>query len=170
MPKFLRKLANRAHFVRPAWLEDDDAPADAFGSFLTRDGSLSFWAINEDESNLGRVIAALAAGRDYIDKLDYALVEESVFDIAGVGLRKVDGVSPDGGANQLWHQDLEGLSGRRLLMLAVNMRGCRMERKPKMRVQELILSSIDEGFISTTMMKGKLRDRIEAVLRARNDN
>ena len=132
MPKFLRKLANRAHFVRPEWLEDDDAPADAFGSFLTRDGALSFWAIDEDESNLGRVIAALAAGRDYIDKLDYALVEKNVFDIAGVGLKKVEGVSPDGGANQLWHQDLD-------------------------------------GFISKAKMRGKLRDRIEAVLKERND-
>ncbi len=169
MPKFLRKLANRAHFVRPEWLEDDDAPADAFGSFLTRDGALSFWAIDEDESNLGRVIAALAAGRDYIDKLDYALVEKSVFDIAGVVLRRVEGVSPDGGANQLWHQDLEGLSGKRLLMLAVNMRECRLERTPKKRVQDLILRSIDDGFISRARMNGKLRDKIEAVLRERSN-
>ena len=164
MPRFLRKLANKAHFFRPEWLEDDDAPADAFGSFLTKDSTLSVWAIDEDESNLGRVIAALAASRDSLDKLDYVLFDDNILDIAGVDRRRVDGVSPDGGANQLWHQDLEGLSGKKLVALAANMRQCRMEGAPKGVVRDLIAKSIDGGFISRERMNKKLREKVELAL------
>jgi hypothetical protein len=49
----------------------------------------------------------------------------------------------------LWHQDLEGLSGKKLVALAANMRQCRMERAPKGVVRDLIVKSIDGGFISS---------------------
>ena len=160
MSTFLRKLANKNHFNGQEWLEGDDVPADALASFITTDNALSLWTIEDDESNLRRVIAALAASRDSIAKLDYALVNESVFDITGVCLSRVKGQSPDGGANGLWHQDLTGLSGKRLVELAVNMRECRMRRVPQSDVRAWLLESITSGFISTGSMNKKLRARL----------
>ena len=160
MSIFLRKLANKNHFNRPEWLEDDDVPSDALASFITTDSALSLWTIEDDESNLQRVIAALAASRDSIAKLDYALVNESVLDITGVYLSRVKGRSPDGGANGLWHRDLTGLSGKRLVELATKMCECQMKRVPQSDVQAWLLESITSGFISTGSMNKKLRERL----------
>ena len=160
MSTFLRKLGNKNHFNRQEWLEDGDVPADALASFITKDSALSVWTIEDDESNLRRVVAALAASRDSIDKLDYALVDEGAFDIAGVCLSQVKGRSPDGGANGLWHRDLTGLSGKRLVQLAVNTGGCRMKRVPQSDVRAWLLESITLGFIRTASMNKKLRERL----------
>ena len=163
MSTFLRKLANKAHFVRQEWLEDDDVPSDALGSFMTKDSALSVWAIEDDRSNLRRVIAALAASRDSIDKLDYALVDESALDITGVFLSRANGRSPDGGANALWHQDLNGLSGKRLVALALNTRGCPMTRIPTRDVHTVLIESIASGYISTALMNKKLREKLNTI-------
>ena len=100
MPKFLRKLANKAHFFRQEWLEKDDAPADAFASFLTKDSTLSVWAIDEDESNLGRI----AASRDSITSVPH--FQDHASDNWGP-----EGAGSDGVVNRSW-------SGRRSNMLS----------------------------------------------------
>lgn len=78
MAFILRKLDRKASFYLPDWLDEDDAQADALSSLRTKDNRLSVWRIDDDRGNLRRVVAALAAGRDFLDKLDYAVIDRQV--------------------------------------------------------------------------------------------
>jgi hypothetical protein len=53
----------------------DDFPADVFCDLQTRNNTLSVYLVDQDESNLDRVIAAFAANGDRPDVLDFALVQ-----------------------------------------------------------------------------------------------
>lgn len=160
MAAILKKVVNKAHFFRQEGLKDDDAQADALASLKTSGNLLSVWIIDDDRSNLNRVIAALAAGRDFLDKLDYALIDAAAIEDIGVYFNQAAGNTPDKGANQRWHQDLAGLTGRRLVALAAKMHGSNMTRIPKKGVRDLILESIASGFVARESLKDKLRENL----------
>ena len=153
MPLILRKLDKKASFYAQEWLEDDDVQADALSSLRTKDNQLSVWLIDDDRSNLNRVIAALASGRDHLDKVDYALIDRRFIDSLDIQVSKVDGRSPDMGANQHWHCDLARLSGKQLLALALGMRKGLVVREPKSKVRTAILESIDSGVVAKNAIK-----------------
>ncbi len=110
--------------------------------------SLSVWAVDRDCRNLPRVLAAMSAGRDSLQELDYALICERHLD--DLSLQRVPrvGTSPDVEANEKWHEDVVDLSGRNILELAttISTRG-RLERANKVRLAAWIRESIDGGFI-----------------------
>ena len=93
MAFILRKLDQKASFYALDWLEDDDTQADALWSLRTKGNQLSVWLIDDNKSNLKRVIAALAAGRDTLDKIDYALIDRRVLESPDIPVSKVDGLS-----------------------------------------------------------------------------
>ena len=160
MALILRKLDSKASFYQPDWLRNGDTQADALSNLRTKGNQLSVWLIDDDRSNLDRVLAALAAGRDRVEKLDYAVVDRRVLDSHGIRAVKADGQSPDGGANQRWHQDLALLSGSQLVALAVSMRGG-LSRKPKSKVRTLIVESIRSGFVAKDSLKSTLLESLD---------
>ena len=159
MAFILRKLDSKASFYQQDWLRNEDAQADALSNLKTKGNQLSVWWIDDDLSNLDRVIAALAAGRDRVEKLDYAVIDRGVLDSLGIRSIKADGQSPDGGANQRWHQDLARLSGSQLVALAVNMRDG-LSRQPKSKVRGLIVESIRSGFVARDSLKSTLLESL----------
>ena len=161
MASILRKLDQKASFYALDWLKDYDTQADALWSLRTKGNQLSVWLIDDNQSNLHRVVAALAAGRDTLDKIDYALIDEQVLDSLNIRSRKMDGLSPDGGANQNWHYDLAELSGKQLVALAVYMRK-RLVREPKSKVKTAILQSIQSGFVSKDALSNTLLKSLES--------
>ena len=136
MAFILRKLDRKAAFYRIEGIEDGDVQADALFDLRTFSNALSVWMIEENRGNLNRIIAALAAGRETVDKLDYALIERQRLDELGIRLVQVNGVSCDDQENLRWHQDLQGLSGVKLVGLAyiiqeyASSRACRRGRWP----------------------------------------
>ena len=118
--------------------------------------------IDEDRSNLHRVLAALAAGRKYLDKIDYAIVNEETLADLRINVVIEDGKTPDGGANQRWHRDLVSLSARQLVGLAVNMRA-QLGRKTKKEVADLIASGLAAGFINRTAIQETLLAELPAL-------
>ena len=107
------------------------------------------------------VVAALGAGRDRVAKLDYSMVHQSVLHTLGIRASKVDGQSPDGGADQLWHEDLTRLTGSQVVSLAVHMRRG-LSREPKSRVRTLMVQSLQSGFVSKDSLKQTLVGVLEA--------
>ncbi|SRR6266550_3482395 len=121
MPYLLRKIR------RVRWdpelvkevpgLSPDEYPSDCLADLNTAQCSLSLWQINDDQSNLDDVVAALGSNCDRIANLDYAIIDrEKVEPISD--LKKTIGQSPHITANDNWHWDLIGLSTDRLKGLA----------------------------------------------------
>ena len=55
--------------------EQDDVPADTLLDFATKQNELSFWLVDDQQTNVQRLIAALAANRDRLDAFDYILFD-----------------------------------------------------------------------------------------------
>lgn len=99
MPRLLRATEGaRWDFDLPGWLEREDLPAAPFGDLRpSPTGKLSVWMIDDDASNLDRVIAGMAANRPNLAKFDCTLIDRAVVDDMGVELRKEPGNSKDRG-------------------------------------------------------------------------
>ena len=77
MPFVLRKIRKSKWWKHPGvpWLAHSDLQADALGDLQTSSNQLSVYHIEDDKSNLEQIVTALAASRDTIANLDYALLD-----------------------------------------------------------------------------------------------
>ena len=99
------------------WLPNNDFPADPVTDLRTTDNSLSVWEIDEDRSNLQRVVTALAGNRDRIEKIDYVIFAKRTIADVSIKTKKSKGGTSDEGVNG-WHLDLVEISAKKLLSLA----------------------------------------------------
>jgi hypothetical protein len=117
MALLLRKVKQHRWYKELAepFLKVDDVPADPLADLQTSENLLSVWEVQEDRSNLIRIVRAVAIGGQRIDHTGYILFDSVHLDAAGIGLQKNEGRSDDKGANG-WHRDLV-LSGKKILAL-----------------------------------------------------
>jgi hypothetical protein len=152
----LVKLDNKRLWDKPEWLPPGEVPAQAFLDFKLDNHEMSVWYVAHDNSNLDRVLTALAANRQYIEKIDYAVFDEAVVSKCGIARRQTHGQSPDEHASKEWHWDLIKLSGRKLLCLAERIGAGTPLRKPKHEVQQLLAAAALEGHIKKELMNETL--------------
>lgn len=94
-----------------------------------------------------------------LDKIDYALIDRRVLGPLCIRFVKKKGDSFDRDANDLWHQDMEELSGSKLLDLACSLQAhAEFERLHKNHVRHPINASIRQGFIDPNQLEDKLRN------------
>ncbi len=145
------------------WLEENEVPADTLGDLVTQNNELSVWSIDDELSNLGRLLAALAANRDKLDKLDYLLFSPEILNQVNIEFQKTDGLLPDIHAND-WHISLLNLSAHKASDLATFIwfsPTTQKKRLLKNKIATLLLQSIHEGNIALDQLKPKLRDEIK---------
>ena len=162
----LRKLDRKAAFYPLPTLKAGDVQADALSNSRTSGNTLSVWLVQEDQTNLNRIVAALAAKRDYLDKLDYALLDTQALDSLHIQVVKKKGDSYDDQANDLWHQDLTDLSGTKLINLASMIQAqakAKLVRVPKGDVGDFIAASINEGFIDPDRVDDRIKKKLPPV-------
>ena len=172
MALLLRKLDGRAKWMveDPSWLPSRDAPGPPLGDFIPdKQGKLSVWAVEGDESNLPRIVAAVAATRDHVSVFDYVLFSSRAVRAAGAALVPGPGESPDHVAKQRWHRDLAELSAKRAARLVwrVFYRGKR-SRVAKKEVAELLRKAVEKGWLKfddlTSSVQKKLPPAAGAVV------
>jgi hypothetical protein len=154
MPLLLRKLTKQKWQPEYAigWLSEGDLQADALNDLATQNNELSVFHIEDDKSNLNRVIAALAAKRDNLDKLDYALMASEIADDPGFNIRMIKGDTADEAVNQ-WHRDITELTVAKLADLAVviKQRG-QIYRLLQRDVKSLLVQSAASGHIKRSLI------------------
>jgi len=153
----LRKI-RRARWHREeehdlSWVPHDDIVADPLADLSTTNGGLSVWLVEEDLSNLTRVLAAFASTTDRLTNLDYVLFDPTLLTSLGVGLDHTEGGTADREANQHWHRDLVRLSGRTLVELArIIKTDGREGRAPAKQLKQLIVGAIQAGRIDRSLL------------------
>lgn len=109
MGKLVRVLASKATWSAPPEHEAcKDFLSDAYKSAHTASGRLSLFKVADDESNVGTVIAALAAGpgKASLDIVDYCVFDETVLQELGIREHAVTGDTACEAVNLL-HIDAE---------------------------------------------------------------
>lgn len=160
----LRKIRQaRWYKVEGAWLAADEIPADPLSDLTTKDNQLSIWYIEDDRSNLERVIAALAASGTDIANVDYALLDHQWLGDLYITMASTRGGTPDEEVNTAWHRDLVELSAGKLVTLATAIfTHAEKQRMPKIRVHQLIVQAVTLGWIDIQRLQPKVRTEIEA--------
>jgi hypothetical protein len=97
-----------------------DAPADCLADLETEDNELSSWYVDDEKTNLNRILMALAANRDSYSNIDYVTFDFAVPQKFKITMRNTPGETADSHANRSWHYDLSSLSARQVVELAVD--------------------------------------------------
>lgn len=136
MPLLLRTISLSRwwdHEAHP-WLSEDSSKADGIPAAALLDLikepkeseqvpntqgliTISVWQINDDRSNLGQVVTALAANRHKISHLDYALFDRDLLLKQGFKIKFTQGKTPCAVTNKL-HCNLIELSVHKITELA----------------------------------------------------
>jgi hypothetical protein len=144
------------------WIRPGDIPAAPLTDLRTSQNSeLSVWYIENNRSNLARIVAALAGTRDHSDKFDFALFPEAVLTQAQIQSKDSLGNSADRDANSSWHRDLVELTASKLSTLVRLMREQgEIERRFEKQVIELIANGVKQGWIEAQRLKPSLRKAV----------
>ena len=164
MPFYLR-IINKNRWYRgnpPSWLPENEIPAQSLADVAPKpEESLSLWRIEDDRSNLNRVIAAIASARRHLDTLDYALFPIAIIDQLGLTVAQSPGKTPDNVANTTWHWEIIELTASKATLLAKELySSAEITRKWPMDVRTLI----QEGIRLTHLTKAKLHADLLAAL------
>lgn len=142
----LRKVENKRRWDKDQdldWMPTGDVPADCLLDLRTENNLLSVWELDDSQSNLNRVIAALAAQRQNLAKLEYAVVRKSKLSFDTGKIKKSAGDSPDVKANNEWHFDVTDLSGSNLVEFAKSIwTNGEVARLSKSEVKKLVAEAV----------------------------
>ena len=103
MRAVLRKLEQKRHWDSQSWLSQGDVQADVAKCLSTDGNTLSVYVLDKPKEQLDRVVAALAAGRDYLVRFDLAIAPENILDKCGIVRASSSGDTLDRQVNE-WHQ------------------------------------------------------------------
>ncbi len=161
MAGYLLRKIEKNRWMPEAYVAQDDVPADALRDLQTGSNKLSVWLIEEDKSNLERIVVALAAMRNVLSNLDYALLDSGILDKINIKMSDSLGNSPDLTANSRWHRDLIELSALRIVDLAkaIGVDG-EFRRVPEKTVAEWIRKALEGGQIEGERLSPDLSAKV----------
>ena len=136
-----------------------DLRGDALVTIKTSCCQLSVFRVN-DGNDRQRVITALAATRDNVDRLDYAIFEDSALNLLGITVEKTYGHTPDVVANEL-HYQLGELTATRLAQLAEIIYAGKHDYKPKKQIKFGLEEAVRSNQLDTTKCKESLLKGLE---------
>jgi hypothetical protein len=163
MPLVLRRIRKgRWHIEDTSWVEEGDIHADPLADLNTKTNALSLWLVEDDESNLEQIVTAIAATRDHVSNLDYALLKLRFLSELNLEIKHTRGGTLDEEANTSWHRDLHKLSGFKLVELAkiILDRGQRGRFSEK-NIGQLIAQAVSSGRIDLAGLKEGIRKKIK---------
>jgi len=153
VPKLLRKSENKKWLPpeKATWLNEGDIHADPLGDLATKGNTLSLYELEDDQTNLNRVIAAIAATKDNVPHFQYTLIDRYEIESLGIKIKKTKGGTADSVVNDC-HYDLIELSGYQIVSLAkmLLLKGTRTQML-KDNVKKEIIESVRQGFLDENL-------------------
>lgn len=163
MPFFLRKVRFNKWLRTEEcpWLAEGELQADSLVDLCTDNNALSVWQIDDSQSNLERVIVALAANCYRIQNVDYIIFDQKMLSEIGVRVEKTEGNTHDRDANTSWHYDFKNLSAQKLMRLAtMTMNNDEvLIRSPKKKIIQMVKRFVESGLIDHgKLSKGVIKE------------
>ena len=158
MPLLLRVI-RKSRWSKKPWLEEGKAQANALVDLQPKENKLSFWHIEEGESNFNQVVAAIAATRDSPSNFDYAIFDQALLMTVGVGVKKTVGHTFHKQVDASWHCDIVELSAENVAEIA----NIIMQHGTKNRIWEREVTALVEQELNSGVIDvNPLMERLEA--------
>jgi hypothetical protein len=161
----LLRVVSKPKWVAPDWMAPEDVPADALTDLRTDKNELSVWSVEADGTNLDAVLAAVAANRHRLDKLDYTLLDEARLIPIQIKCERSEGITPHVTANGAMHRDLKELTVQKIAQLAKEMMPLTRVRVPETEVRGLLLEALKNGALDRGRIQAKLLSELESTAR-----
>jgi len=157
----LLRVITKPKWVRPAWMEPGDVPADVLTDLRASNNDLSVWSVEQDRSNLDSVLVAVASSRERLDKIDYALLDEQVLPSLAIRCIRSDASTPHLGANGAMHRDLTELTVKKVASLAEAMMPLERVRVGEGKIRSMLLGAIQSSVLDRARIAPKLLAELE---------
>ena len=157
MTRHLRVVRQRRWAVFPdiAWLTPRELQADAMLDLQTRGNHLSVYRV-DSQAEVERVVAALAANRDHVANLDYAIFDDDELLEQPIEITQ----SPGETANVL-HHDIGELTVGNVALLAKVIASGDHTRVHRRDIQEMLSRALRSGDLVLDRVRPSLLARIE---------
>ncbi|MBZ5493640.1 MAG: hypothetical protein LAO76_22200 [Acidobacteriia bacterium] len=149
---------------RPPYLEMGDVPGDCLQDLRINENKLSVWSIEPDDSNLKRVMTALAGTHEMITTFYFLVFDETVVANLGLKMTPTNGNTADRDANR-WHRDIVELSAKKALLLVIAIFD-EARRVPFFQsdVEMSLQNAISAGHIDPNKLNSRLASKLTTVL------
>jgi hypothetical protein len=164
VPQLLRGIRQSRWYKKEAspFLEEGDIPADPLGDLSTTQNTLSVYVVNDD-SDISRIVTALAAKRQNFSNYDYILFDQSILSQLGIDIEENLGDTPDEEVNRK-HCDLVGLSGLRLVelvrLMLVNSDEDDVGRVSKKDIEKWLKEGVTHDHLNLEKIDKELREKL----------
>jgi hypothetical protein len=140
---------------------DDEVAAEDFQDL---DNEISVWEIDDERSNLLRIIAAIAATRDFLANIDYVLFNSALASNLQIDIQKQNGDTPDHVANLTWHRDLMTPTRDQIWALVAAIRSLNPQ-DPAIRIKDRdvlqhLKRAVDSAWIDRDALKPQLSRKV----------
>ncbi|MEH1790342.1 MAG: hypothetical protein V7L23_33460 [Nostoc sp.] len=141
------------------WLRQGEFQSDPLCDLATTENKLSVYRVEDDCSNLSRVVSALAANSDKIANFDYILFEETILKDVGIKSEQTKADTADETVNNC-HLDLVELPAFRLVDLAGQaLNKGKVDRFLVQQVTSLLVDSIQKGYLNKSKIRLNAEER-----------
>jgi hypothetical protein len=166
VPSFLIKVTWGRWQTDEPWIPAGELQAAALFDLRFSNNKLSVWKIEDDKTNLDRVIAALAVntGRKNIERVDYVLLDPKSIEDLAIRVGKSQGKTPDTVANDEWHFDLVELTAAKIVAIAKLIKeDGKFDRKNEPAIKSLISKGLRGKQIDINLVDEYLRPKIQGL-------
>jgi hypothetical protein len=166
VPSFLIKVTWGRWQSDPPWLSAGELQAAALFDLRFSNNKLSMWKIEDDSSNLERILSALAtsSGKTSIDNVDYVLLDQNLVQALGVKIEKSSGGTPDSVANRDWHYDCIELCVSDIVNIAKRIKTATISRKKEAEVKQMIQRGLKAKHIDIAQIEEPLKSKLLALI------
>ena len=160
MTRYLRVVRQRrwATFPDIEWIAPGETQGDALLDLQTRDNRLSVFRVDND-NDIQRVVIALAATRDHVANLDYAIFDDDELVAQGIDITQTVGETPDQTANIL-HHDIQNLTVLQIELLARTIALADHTRIHRRDIQTMLRDALQSGDLQPDAIRPSVLTRI----------
>lgn len=156
MPRYLRSVRQGRWMAVPQWLNQSrgEVHADVLVDLATRDNKLSVFRVESDQ-DIDRITVALAATRDNLQNVDYAVFDDAELQGIGIQIKQSLGKTPAYQVNEL-HYDFFQLTARQTADLAAIIAKGNIARRPRFDIKESMRRAIQGGELDESAIKERI--------------
>lgn len=161
MPRFLRvtRRGRWETYPKTPWLPPGEIKADALRDLQTRENVLSIY-IADDESSVNKICLAIAATRETVGSVDYAIFDAAELPPIGIEPTRSAGGTPDQEVNRL-HCDLTMLTVEKVSRLAQVIAAGVHNRIPQKSIEASLRSALRTNSLDRNGINSQLLRRLE---------
>ena len=179
LPLLFRKIDHKSNWDNfrsnsPNWIDSGDVSGDLLKDLQTTNNDLSVYEVADSNSNLDKLISAMAANRQNLKPFYYILIERDTIESNNYSLASAVGGTLSKEVNN-FHINIEKLSGFKLVKLAKffveksELNNTEIINRVRVGdVLEKIINSIINNEFSINKLSGKLKNKVEEKMRAMN--